>query len=77
MLERACRVLGSVGEPINPEAWEWYSLGCGRRDAAQSSIPGGKPRQAGIMITPLPGAHPLKPGYASFPFFGVEPVTAR
>ena len=67
------RVLGSVGEPINPEAWEWYHsvVGNGRCPIVDTWW---QTETGGIMITPLPGAHPLKPGYASFPFFGVEPV---
>ncbi len=67
------RVLGSVGEPINPEAWEWYHsvIGDGRCPIVDTWW---QTETGGIMITPLPGAHPLKPGYASFPFFGVEPV---
>jgi len=67
------RVLGSVGEPINPEAWEWYHsvVGDGRCPIVDTWW---QTETGGIMITPLPGAHPLKPGYASFPFFGVEPV---
>ena len=67
------RILGSVGEPINPEAWEWYHkvVGDGRCPIMDTWW---QTETGGIMITPLPGAHPLKPGYASLPFFGVEPV---
>ena len=67
------RVLGSVGEPINPEAWEWYHqvVGDGRCPIVDTWW---QTETGGIMITPLPGAHELKPGFASFPFFGVEPV---
>ena len=67
------RLLGSVGEPINPEAWEWYHsvVGDGRCPIVDTWW---QPETGGIMITPLPGAHALKPGYASYPFFGVEPV---
>ena len=67
------RVLGSVGEPINPEAWEWYHkiVGDGRCPIVDTWW---QTETGGIMITPLPGAHALKPGFASFPFFGVEPV---
>ncbi len=67
------RLLGSVGEPINPEAWEWYHsvVGDGRCPIVDTWW---QTETGGIMITPLPGAHALKPGYASFPFFGVEPV---
>jgi acetyl-CoA synthetase len=59
----ALRLLGSVGEPINPEAWEWYHKWSARA-AARSSTPGGRPRPA-AMITPLPGATTLKPGSAT------------
>ena len=67
------RVLGSVGEPINPEAWEWYHqvVGDGRCPIVDTWW---QTETGGIMITALPGAHELKPGFASFPFFGVEPV---
>ena len=67
------RVLGSVGEPINPEAWEWYHavVGDGRCPIVDTWW---QTETGGIMITPLPGVHPLKPGYAGFPFFGVVPV---
>ena len=64
---RSLRLLGSVGEPINPEAWDWYPpvVGKGR---ARSSIPGGRPKPAASMITPLPGATACKPGSATKPF---------
>ncbi len=66
------RVLGSVGEPINPEAWEWYY-----REVGDSRCPvidtWWQTETGGILITPLPGATPLKPGSATRPFFGVEP----
>lgn len=67
------RILGSVGEPINPEAWEWYHkvVGDGRCPIVDTWW---QTETGGIMITALPGAHTLKPGFASFPFFGVEPV---
>ncbi|WP_443969947.1 acetate--CoA ligase [Sphingobium sp. CR28] len=67
------RLLGSVGEPINPEAWEWYYnvVGGGRCPIVDTWW---QTETGGAMITPLPGAHDLKPGSASFPFFGVEPV---
>ena len=70
---KTLRVLGSVGEPINPEAWEWYHkiVGNGRCPIVDTWW---QTETGGIMITPLPGAHALKPGFASFPFFGVEPV---
>ena len=66
------RVLGSVGEPINPEAWMWYYTHVGK-----SRIPivdtWWQTETGGILITPLPGAHTLKPGSACKPFFGVAP----
>ena len=70
---KSLRILGSVGEPINPEAWEWYHsvVGEGRCPIVDTWW---QTETGGIMITPLPGAHALKPGLASFPFFGVEPV---
>jgi acetyl-CoA synthetase len=70
------RVLGSVGEPINPEAWIWYHrvIGKGRCPIVDTWW---QTENGGILITPLPGAHTLKPGSASRPFFGVEPVVLR
>lgn len=67
------RLLGTVGEPINPEAWEWYynvvgETRCPIVDTWWQTETGS------AMIAPLPGAHPLKPGSASFPFFGVQPA---
>ncbi len=66
------RILGTVGEPINPEAWEWYY-----RVVGDSRCPivdtWWQTETGGHMITPLPGATPLKPGSASRPFFGVQP----
>ena len=67
------RVLGSVGEPINPEAWRWY-----HRNAGKGRCPivdtWWQTETGGILITPLPGCTPLKPGSATFPFFGIKPV---
>ena len=67
------RVLGSVGEPINPESWNWYYKVVGQE---QCNIVDTwwQTETGGIMITPLPGATATKPGSATFPFFGVEPV---
>ncbi len=66
------RLLGSVGEPINPEAWEWYY-----RVVGESRCPivdtWWQTETGGILITPLPGATTLKPGSATRPFFGVQP----
>lgn len=67
------RLLGSVGEPINPEAWEWYY-----RVIGESRCPimdtWWQTETGGMMITPLPGATPLKPGSASRPMFGIQPA---
>ena len=70
------RVLGSVGEPINPEAWMWYYnvIGKGRIPIVDTWW---QTETGGILITPLPGAHVLKPGAALRPFFGVEPIVLR
>ena len=67
------RLLGSVGEPINPEAWEWYYkiVGDSRCPIVDTWW---QTETGGIMITPLPGAIDMKPGSATLPFFGVEPV---
>ncbi|MFH1228184.1 MAG: acetate--CoA ligase [Planctomycetota bacterium] len=66
------RILGSVGEPINPEAWMWYynNVGKGRCPILDTWW---QTETGGILITPLPGAIPVKPGSASMPFFGVVP----
>ena len=67
------RLLGSVGEPINPEAWEWYHdvVGEGRCPIVDTWW---QTETGGIMITPLPGATKLKPGSATRPFFGIKPA---
>ena len=67
------RVLGTVGEPINPEAWEWYYhvVGGGRCPIVDTWW---QTETGGVMITPLPGCTRLKPGSATRPLFGVEPV---
>jgi acetyl-CoA synthetase len=70
---KSLKILGSVGEPINPEAWDWYynvvgDARCPIVDTWWQTETGGH------MITPLPGAHALKPGSASFPMFGVQPA---
>jgi acetyl-CoA synthetase len=69
---RSLRILGSVGEPINPEAWEWYYrvVGDGRCPIVDTWW---QTETGGILITPLPGATKLKPGSATRPFFGVKP----
>ena len=67
------RILGSVGEPINPEAWEWYyhAVGQGRCPIVDTWW---QTETGGILITPLPGATCLKPGSATLPFFGIMPA---
>jgi len=67
------RVLGTVGEPINPEAWMWYHNKVGRGHCAIVDT-WWQTETGGHMITPLPGAIPTKPGSATRPFFGVQPV---
>jgi acetyl-CoA synthetase len=70
---RSLKLLGTVGEPINPEVWLWYRnhVGHGRVPVVDTWW---QTETGGILITPIPGAHTLKPGSASRPFFGVEPV---
>jgi len=70
------RILGSVGEPINPEAWIWYYEKIGRKRCPITDT-WWQTETGGFMITPLPGAHTLKPGSASRAFFGVDPVVLR
>jgi acetyl-CoA synthetase len=67
------KLLGTVGEPINPDVWLWYRnhIGHGKTPVVDTWW---QTETGGILITPLPGAHTLKPGSASRPFFGVEPV---
>ncbi|MBZ6075728.1 acetate--CoA ligase [Microvirga puerhi] len=69
---KSLRLLGSVGEPINPEAWEWYHrvVGDGRCPIVDTWW---QTETGGILISPLPGAIPQKPGSATLPFFGVKP----
>ena len=66
------RVLGSVGEPINPEAWEWYYNVVGDKRCPIVDT-WWQTETGGVLITPLPGATALKPGSATRPFFGVKP----
>ena len=78
------RVLGSVGEPINPEAWMWYREVIGanagkngeRRTPARSWTPGGRPRPARSMIAPLPGVTATKPGSAQVAAARASPSTS-
>jgi len=67
------KLLGSVGEPINPEAWRWYYHYIGR-DWCPIMDTWWQTETGGILITPLPGVSPIKPGSCSLPFFGVDPV---
>lgn len=70
------RILGTVGEPINPEAWIWYyeMIGKGHCPLVDTWW---QTETGGILITPLPTTHTLKPGSASRPFFGVDPIILR
>ena len=70
---KSLRLLGTVGEPINPEAWRWYFdvVGEGRCPIVDTWW---QTENGGILIAPLPGAFDLKPGSATFPFFGVQPA---
>ena len=70
------RLLGTVGEPINPEAWMWYYnvIGGGRCPIVDTWW---QTETGGILITPLPGAIPIKPGSATLPFPGIEPAVLR
>jgi len=67
------KLLGSVGEPINPEAWRWYYHHVGR-DWCPIMDTWWQTETGGHMLTPLPGVAPIKPGSCSFPFFGIDPV---
>jgi acetyl-CoA synthetase len=69
---KSLRLLGTVGEPINPEAWEWYYHVVGE-DRCPIVDTWWQTETGGILITPLPGATRLKPGSATRPFFGVQP----
>ena len=70
---QSLQLLGTVGEPINPEAWEWYHGVVGERRCPIVDT-WWQTETGGIMITPLPGATDLKPGSATRPFFGVQPA---
>jgi acetyl-CoA synthetase len=73
---KTLRVLGTVGEPINPEIWRWYHdvVGEGRCAVVDTWW---QTETGGILITPLPGVTPTKPGSATLPFFGVKPVVVN
>ena len=70
---KSLRVLGTVGEPINPEVWRWYSdvVGNGKLPIVDTWW---QTETGGILISPLPNATPTKPGSATFPLFGIEPL---
>lgn len=70
---KSLRLIGSVGEPINPEAWRWYHrvVGDGRCPVIDTWW---QTETGGQMLTTQPGAHAMKPGWAGYPFFGVQPV---
>jgi acetyl-CoA synthetase len=70
------RILGTVGEPINPEIWQWYHdvVGEGRCDIVDTWW---QTETGGILISPIPGVTPTKPGSATLPFFGVQPVVVK
>ncbi|KAL9241840.1 hypothetical protein vseg_015903 [Gypsophila vaccaria] len=70
---KSLRILGSVGEPINPSAWRWFYNVVGDSRCPISDT-WWQTETGGFMITPIPGAWPQKPGSATFPFFGVQPV---
>ncbi len=70
------RLLGSVGEPINPEAWMWYYKTIGKEKTPIVDT-WWQTETGGILISPLPGCVPLKPGSATLPFFGVNPKIIR
>ncbi len=70
---KSLKILGTVGEPINPDAWEWYYRVIGNEHCPIVDT-WWQTETGGIMITPFPGATPLKPGSVSWPFFGVLPL---
>lgn len=70
------RILGSVGEPINPEVWHWYHDVVGDKNCDIVDT-WWQTETGGILISPLPGVTPTKPGSATLPFFGVEPVIVK
>ena len=70
------RLLGTVGEPINPEAWMWYHKVIGGEKCPIVDT-WWQTETGGVLITPLPGAHPTKPGSCTMPFFGIEPAILK
>ena len=73
---KSLRLLGTVGEPINPEAWLWYYNAIGKKRCPIVDT-WWQTETGGILITPLPGATPLKPGSATLPFPGIEPAILK
>ena len=71
---KSLKVLGTVGEPINPEVWLWYSNVVGNDGEVPIVDTWWQTETGGIMISPLPNATPTKPGSATFPLFGIEPL---
>jgi len=70
---KSLKLLGSVGEPINPEAWKWYYEVIGREQCPIVDT-WWQTETGGVMISPIPGCTELKPGSASLPFFGIQPI---
>lgn len=70
---KTLRLLGTVGEPINPEAWEWYNTNIGKENCPIVDT-FWQTETGSILISPIPGAIPTKPGSATLPFFGIQPV---
>ncbi len=70
------RLLGTVGEPINPEAWMWYYTVIGKERCPIVDT-WWQTETGGFLLTPIPGAMPMKPGSAALPFFGIDPVVVR
>jgi acetyl-CoA synthetase len=73
---KSLRILGSVGEPINPEIWRWYHDVVGEDRCAVVDT-WWQTETGGILITPLPGVTPTKPGSATLPFFGIKPIVVN
>lgn len=73
---KSLKLLGTVGEPINPEAWMWYYEVIGKNRCPIVDT-WWQTETGGILITPLPGCHAIKPGSASRPFFGVDPIILK
>ena len=69
---KSLRILGTVGEPINPDAWLWYFKNVGNNRCPIMDT-WWQTETGGILITPLPGVTDLKPGSATLPFFGIKP----